>query len=201
MIKTQAPKTKTPELISRSDAKARGLLRYFTGKPCKRGLIAERKTSNGDCQCSLCLAAFKLHSKAWAAANPEKHREGAARRNKRWGDKNKVRKAETGRMWRHSNKAAVNAHTLVRRARRVSASPSWCPEIDGLVNAEAAHLCRLREAATGFAWHVDHMVPLQARTACGLHCAANLQVIPASVNVAKGNKMKLTEPGEWIQHL
>jgi hypothetical protein len=31
-----------PEIISRAEAKARGLTRYFTGKPCKYGHIAER---------------------------------------------------------------------------------------------------------------------------------------------------------------
>lgn len=51
---------------------------------------------------------------------------------------------------------------------------------------EAAALCRDREAATGFAWHVDHMIPLQAKEACGLHCATNLQVIPAMRSRRRG---------------
>lgn len=38
-----------PELISRKDAKAAGLKRYFTGVPCKRGHFDERRTSNGSC--------------------------------------------------------------------------------------------------------------------------------------------------------
>ena len=35
--------------ISRSEAKAQGLKRYFTGTPCKHGHVSERITSNGDC--------------------------------------------------------------------------------------------------------------------------------------------------------
>jgi len=35
--------------VSRQEAKERGLKFYFTGKPCKRGHIAERYTSNGKC--------------------------------------------------------------------------------------------------------------------------------------------------------
>jgi hypothetical protein len=38
--------------ISRNDAQARGLRKFFTGKPCKNGHIAERYVQNGTCvQC------------------------------------------------------------------------------------------------------------------------------------------------------
>src|ERR1700678_1301496 len=36
-------------IISFGEARANGFLRYFTGKPCRRGHIAERHTSNGVC--------------------------------------------------------------------------------------------------------------------------------------------------------
>jgi hypothetical protein len=35
--------------VSRELARERGLARYFTGKPCKHGHVAERLLSNGDC--------------------------------------------------------------------------------------------------------------------------------------------------------
>jgi len=38
------------EVISRSAAKVLGLTRYFTSKPCHKGHIAERQTSNGNCR-------------------------------------------------------------------------------------------------------------------------------------------------------
>lgn len=37
------------EIVTRKDAMARGLKRYFTGKPCKHGHVDERKTSGGSC--------------------------------------------------------------------------------------------------------------------------------------------------------
>ena len=37
-------------IITRPEAKAAGLLLYFTGLPCKHGHISERKTKNGNCQ-------------------------------------------------------------------------------------------------------------------------------------------------------
>lgn len=42
-----------PEIISRKEARALGLKRYFTGKPCSRGHYRERTTSTGNClECS-----------------------------------------------------------------------------------------------------------------------------------------------------
>jgi hypothetical protein len=38
-----------PDIISRKDALARSLVRYFTGKRCTYGHIAEHWTSNGNC--------------------------------------------------------------------------------------------------------------------------------------------------------
>ena len=40
----------TMDIITRKEAKAQGLPRYFTGKPCKHGHIAERQTSKGVCE-------------------------------------------------------------------------------------------------------------------------------------------------------
>jgi hypothetical protein len=36
-------------IISRKEAKARGLVRYFTGKPCRHGHVAERYLNSGSC--------------------------------------------------------------------------------------------------------------------------------------------------------
>lgn len=42
------------KLISKAEAKAQGLPRYFTGKPCARGHVAERKTASDAChECTL----------------------------------------------------------------------------------------------------------------------------------------------------
>jgi hypothetical protein len=38
-----------PQIISRRDAHAKGLKRFFTGQLCQRGHLAERYTSNGCC--------------------------------------------------------------------------------------------------------------------------------------------------------
>lgn len=46
------------DLISREVAKATGVLRYFTGKPCRNGHVSERYTAYGGCvQCCKVRAA------------------------------------------------------------------------------------------------------------------------------------------------
>ena len=42
-----------------------------------------------------------------------------------------------------------------------------------------------REEETGYGWHVDHTIPI---TKGGRHCLTNLQVVPASWNLSKGNR-------------
>lgn len=88
-----------------------------------------------------------------------------------------------------------------RKGAHPNAKPAWYGEFDQLVLAEAYDLAQRRERATGFPWHVDHMIPIKSKIACGLHCGANIQVIPGVINSAKGNKMVLTQPGEWIGYL
>ena len=40
---------KTKKILTRKEAKTQNLPRYYTGKPCARGHIAERKTAAGTC--------------------------------------------------------------------------------------------------------------------------------------------------------
>ena len=37
--------------------------------------------------------------------------------------------------------------------------------------------------------HVDHTVPLKSKLVCGLHCEANLRLLPGRENQAKSNRI------------
>lgn len=51
-----------PEIISRKDALAKGLKRYFTGEPCKHGHISERTARGSTClECHNSLGRRKYH--------------------------------------------------------------------------------------------------------------------------------------------
>lgn len=88
-----------------------------------------------------------------------------------------------------------------RRASKDLRTPSWFGELDAFASVEAFALCGARATATGIEWHVDHIIPLRARKASGLHCAANLQVIPAQLNRKKGSRLWLTTADEWLEAL
>jgi hypothetical protein len=86
-----------------------------------------------------------------------------------------------------------------RRKRKLQAGAiEEFTEFDQFVLAEALRACKRRAQMTGYAWSVDHMVPL-ARN--GKHTWHNLQVIPAWLNSYKQDRMICTEPGEWVSYL
>jgi len=85
-----------------------------------------------------------------------------------------------------------------RKAKLLAGAVDDFGEFDRFVLAEAEDACRRRQAVTGYAWNVDHMIPL-ARG--GKHAWHNVQVIPAWLNCWKRDRLVLTEPGEWVAHL
>lgn len=114
---------------------------------------------------------------------------------------NRERLMARAREWGVANPAKRAICRAKRRALELSRVPSWFGELDDFVIGECALVAQLRAAATGIAHHVDHMIPLCAKTASGLHCALNLQVIPAYLNLSKSNRIALSEPGEWVRFI
>ena len=117
-----------PQIISKAEAKARGLDRYFIPKPCPNGHIAERKINGG---CVICAPEYQRqyrkdneerlskhkaeHHKAnaehirakarrWAADNPERHKENSRRTYERSADKIKAR----AKKWAAANPEKMN---------------------------------------------------------------------------------------------
>lgn len=108
---------------------------------------------------------------------------------------------ERAKAWREANPDMDRANKHRRRAARLERMPAWYSEFDDFVASECVALCRGRELATGVQFHVDHLIPLLAKRASGLHCGMNLQVIPGFLNMRKKNRMMLTEPDEWLSRL
>ena len=87
--------------------------------------------------------------------------------------------------WKGRNPAQVLESTQRRRARKLNATPAWSdPKACAAVYELAKYLTEL----TGVEHHVDHIVPLRSPLVCGLHVPANLDVVHASDNMAKGNR-------------
>lgn len=81
-----------------------------------------------------------------------------------------------------------------RRCRKLNATPDWLTD-DHYSRIKEIYLhARDCKIITGEEYHVDHIVPLKGRNVCGLHVPWNLQVLPADVNISKGNKLVVDYP-------
>jgi hypothetical protein len=147
----------------RAEAKRLGLPRYFTGRPCVNGHIAERYTSGG---CVECVAM----GKELYPEDPERKRQ----RKQRW-DANNV---EHRRAYREANHASGREDEAKWRA--AEACPQWA-------DREAIKAIYL---ACPPGMLVDHIVPLKGYTGgrhsvCGLHVPWNLQYLSPEENRSK----------------
>lgn len=127
--------------------------------------------------CKICTA---NKSADWAKNNPEKRsiivKNSRSNKTNRWQAYSNEYKKRTG-------------ETAKRRASIKNRTPSWLAEDDLWMIKEIYDLRFLRESITGTKWHVDHIVPINGKTVCGLHVPWNLRVIQASENLKKGNKI------------
>jgi hypothetical protein len=99
---------------------------------------------------------------------------------------NKAVRREAERKWRTANRHTHNATQARRRARKLQATPSWAND---KYIALFYELARLESDRLGVEVHVDHIVPLKSSRVCGLHCEHNLQLLVASANLTKSNRV------------
>lgn len=161
-------------------------------KPCAREALAEYRKKHPE--------KIREYQAKYEANNREFVLESRKRRNakqkdniQKWNEVNKDHVLAYKRAWKKANPHIAREEQLRRRATRLQATPKWDKELTALVTKEAAHLAMIREKATGFEWHVDHVVPLRGDTVCGLHVWNNLDVIPAQDNLKKNNKWQNSE--------
>jgi len=169
-------------LITRQAAISQGLARYFTGKPCKHGHIAERYTGNKTC----CVCGN-------AGANKVKQRDRTKyiQHAKDWNNRNPDRIKEIHNKRNRANPARRNLLTANYRSAKDNRTPTWLTEVDFERIANVYKLATLQSKITGTTWHVDHIIPLRGEYVSGLHVPSNLQAIPGVDNVRKNNSYGL----------
>jgi hypothetical protein len=128
----------------------------------------------------------------WYYANREHaNKKGSEWHKRTWGErykKDKAKWAARGKRYAQANPAKVAARTRKYQTQRALALPGWFEETK--VQELYVHAQLLTEL-TGKPYHVDHIVPLQSKLVCGLHCLDNLQVIPGADNQSKGNRWSI----------
>jgi len=93
--------------------------------------------------------------------------------------------------YRTRNAAKGTARTMRYQAAKINRTPGWLDADDYWMIEQAYELAAMRTQLFGFAWHVDHIVPLQGALVSGLHTPYNLQVIPAKDNQSKSNQFNV----------
>lgn len=143
--------------------------------------------------------AMLRYSRAYRAANRDKcvsatalwHSKNKDRHNavsREWNARNRDRCNSNVSRWAKNNPAKICAKRAVRRARVIKAMPSWVDrDAMGEIYTAAAHISDM----SGRPHHVDHIYPLVHAKFSGLHVPWNLQVLTASENMSKGNRLCL----------
>ncbi len=170
-------------IVTRAQAKAASLRRYFTGKPCKRGHIAQRLTSK-----SMCIECTKMLCDEYQARYPERVKASKARyidanrqehyaRVSRWESRNRDKKRSYSRNWFARRKATNDKHSGA--------------EIEGLFKRQKGK-CANCSVSIKLGYEVDHIHPLSKG---GSNAIRNLQLLCMPCNRKKSNK----HPIDWAQ--
>lgn len=142
---------------------------------------------------------YYASAKRWAKENPGRVREGKrarylARRDeileskKDYYKENREEILAYKKAYGKVNRGKRNAIEAKRNAEKIKRTPDWLSK-EHLAEIEYFYwLARDLYRTTGEKYHVDHIVPLQGEEISGLHVPWNLQVLPADLNIAKGNK-------------
>lgn len=123
--------------------------------------------------------------KAQARARIASRRDHHNAKGRRWREANPEKARAMTERWRIENPGLAKAATARWRKALVQATPTWA---DQKKIAEFYETADGLSMLTGEWYHVDHIVPLQGKTVRGLHCEANLQVLPEVENIRKGNR-------------
>lgn len=171
--------------------------------------FGEKESMNNSKTCTKCRQTKELS--LFAKDNRRKNGVGSwckeclAKNSLSWVNKNKERVNKKALEWYYNNKTRARENerrllsTIEGKTKKLAATrkrqsalekrtPPWLSVDDLWMIEQAYELAVLREQMTGIKWHVDHIVPLRGKTVSGLHVPWNLQVIPATDNIKKGNK-------------
>lgn len=184
------------QILTRAEARAQGLKRYFTGRPCARGHVAERFVVGNKCYACAAEDTAKWRSanrEAWKASNraskqrhqhkyterqrqdykadPTPFREAWARYYERAKPYHLARAAEAGHARRALEKGCGGRHSAADLSNILKAQGHKC----GYCRAD------LRKTKK----HLDHIVPLALG---GSNDRTNLQYLCAPCNLSKGAK-------------
>lgn len=102
---------------------------------------------------------------------------------------NQEKHAANNRNWKRNNPSRNSFNQTAREALKKNAAPPWLSAIQLAQIQEFYDVAVAVSTQTGVAHQVDHIHPLKGATFNGLHVPWNLQVITASENASKKNRI------------
>jgi hypothetical protein len=150
------------------------LSEYHKGKGYKDGIK------------SYCKSCAKEMNSNWAKNNPEKRR----KITQKYKAKNREKLNKKTREWFRKNPEKLRGYLAKRRAQRLNATPKWLSKEDLKRIDDIYTSAKVLGEKFKVNYHVDHIIPLNGENVCGLHVPWNLQLLEASLNIAKGNSCK-----------
>lgn len=180
-------------------AKAAGLPRYNTGKPCKNGHSSDRYTSHG--KCLMCLAAAQrryadTHLPEMAERKRQYRREKPDveyKAQRKWREKNRDYVNASHRDWYkrdiENNRKKMITYLQARRAKQASSGGSFTTRDIDAIRLQQRGKC----AGCGkshLRLEVDHVIPIKLG---GSNKTTNLQLLCRKCNASKG----AMHPVDW----
>lgn len=161
--------------------------------------FARRKSSKDghDSHCKNCVKHYheinknriSEYNRQYKEDNKDQFSEYHKQYRKQYYEDNKDKILEQHKHYKKANRPKFNALNAKRNATKLNATPDWLTSEELQQIEEFYREAQTLKLLTGQKYHVDHIVPLQGENVCGLHVPWNLQVLEASENIKKSNKL------------
>ena len=170
----------TNELFKFGDIRNDGRIFYaYTNRLKKDGFFTEMWLSSGS---------FEIQKKLKKNSYCE-NKNNVLNKNKKYYLENKESILLHKKKYKQKNRGRYNALSRDRDLKKTQRTPSW---LNAEEKQQIIHLYQKANELSkleNIKYHVDHIVPLCGKTVSGLHVPWNLQVISATENMKKYNKL------------
>jgi hypothetical protein len=147
-------------------------LEFYSSKNTKDGLRGK------------CKACTNRDNNVWY----DKNKESVCRRTQEYKNSRRLSIREKGMDYYRRNKSKYLSNYNKRLHSKRKATPQWLTEEQVRAIEDFYWLANDLYVTSGEKYHVDHIVPIQGKTVCGLHVPWNLQVLPSDINISKSNR-------------